>query len=87
MTFGEQGTITYLPKIAKILRSDRSIDEKFKAVQKTGLPSVGPDSFRSLVTDFSASEQLEHRLEQLIRLQDRLPKEAATESQPSTPHL
>jgi hypothetical protein len=49
----------------EILRSNLTEEAKFAAVQKAGMPEVKPTSFGKLVTHFSASPQLEARLEQL----------------------
>ncbi|MDD4111328.1 MAG: hypothetical protein PHS54_07335 [Clostridia bacterium] len=65
ITFGAVGSKETLPHIAKILRSSKPAKDKFKEVQKAGLPSVNERSFSSIVTNFSASPQLEERLGKL----------------------
>jgi hypothetical protein len=56
-----------LPKLLKVLRSSKSTDEKFEAVQQSGFPYISKDSFPTIVTNFSASPQLEQRLNELIK--------------------
>jgi hypothetical protein len=51
-----------LSRIARVLRSDKPVDQKFAEVQAAGLPQVTPESFPSIVTHFAASTQLEARL-------------------------
>lgn len=64
ITLGGRKDAQQLAEIVKTLRSSRPENVKFREVQRAGLP-VDEEDFRNLVTNFSASRQLEKRLEEL----------------------
>lgn len=65
ISFGAGNTKEKLPKIVKALRSPKPIKDKYKDVQESGLPMVSEKDSSAIVTNFSASYQLEERLEKL----------------------
>lgn len=67
ITGGSQGSRELLPRIVSILRSAKSAEAKLREVQQAGLSVVNSESFTSIVTQFSASEQLEKRLQDVVR--------------------
>jgi len=66
ISLGRQSVIKKLPKIVTILRSAKPDDVKFKEIRQTGLSAINSRTFSSLVTNFSASEQLQKRLDERI---------------------
>lgn len=66
ITCGEGRALEILPKLIAVLKSNKPEKEKFEGVRKAGLEAVNKDTFSSLVTNFSASPQLEERLNKLL---------------------
>lgn len=62
---GAGEVIEQLPKLLKISRSPKLTKEKFKAAQEANLSYINEESFPDMVTNFSASPQLEKRLNEL----------------------
>lgn len=67
ISFNESVAIRDLPAILRVLRSSKSPDAKLKELNDSGLLPVTRDSHRNVVTNFSASAQLDRRLEALRR--------------------
>lgn len=51
-----------LARIVPILRSSKPDDQKFLEIRASGLRQISPDNFPKIITQFSASPQLEARL-------------------------
>lgn len=58
----KEGTINALPKIVQILRSKKSVNDKIQELHKAGVTWIDKNTFTNLITNFSASDQLEKRL-------------------------
>lgn len=56
-----------LPQLIEILRSDKSDEEKFAELHQAGWVGITPTTCGKLVTNFSASPQLEQRLDEAIQ--------------------
>lgn len=65
ITGGAAAAAKVLPRIVTILRSPQPVDAKVAAIREAGLVSAGQDTLRALVTEFTASPQLEERLRAL----------------------
>lgn len=68
MVMSHSSVVSTLPHVVAVLRSGRSDDEKIQAVNEAGLGFVrkGTEG-EKLVTQFSASPQLEKRLEEVVK--------------------
>lgn len=58
-------TVKHLPNIVRIVRSSKSMQAKLQEIRDSGLSIFNSENFSDFVTSFSASSQLEQRLEKL----------------------
>jgi hypothetical protein len=65
ISFGVAKVAQALPRITEILRSEEPADVKAGKLQKMGMPDLTGGTFARLITQFSASGQLEERLGKL----------------------
>lgn len=66
IAIGSASARTKLPRLIEILRSEKTDEEKFAELHKAGWVGITPTTCAKLVTNFSASPQLEQRLDEAI---------------------